>query len=150
MDILGLPPHAVLALAAAVTGPVACALSLWFAIRVDHRDRWRIPMMVAVTLATISVIGAYVTGERMLEADPGLAADPMVPAHREYAQRLLLPTVGFWLVGMTTGWLNPRTGMLKVALPLILTCFSVLVLALVLLSGDADARSLWDSVVGEF
>lgn len=150
MEILGLPPHTVLALAAAVTGPVACALSLWFAIRVDHRDTWRFPMMIAVTLATVSILGAFVTGDRLLEADPALAGDPMVVAHQQYAARLVLPTVGFWVMASLTGWLNPRSGVLKLMLPLILSGFAVVVLVLVVLSGDADARSLWDSVLDQF
>lgn len=150
MELLGLPPHTVLALAAAVTGPVACALSLWFTIRVDHRDTWRYPMMIAATIATASILGAYVSGERMLEADPNLAADPMVGAHQEYAARLVLPTVGYWVVAALTGWINPRTGVLKIMLPLILTGFSVVVLVLVILSGDSDARSLWHGILARF
>ncbi len=150
MEILGLPPHTVLALAAAVTGPVACALSLWFAIRVDHRDTWRFPMMIAVTLATVSILGAFVTGDRLIDADPALAEDPMVVAHQQYAARLVLPTVGFWVMASLTGWLNPRSGVLKLMLPLILAGFAVVVLVLVVLSGDADARSLWDSLLDQF
>jgi hypothetical protein len=150
MEILGLPPHTVLALAAAVTGPVACALSLWFAIRVDHRDTWRFPMMIAVTLATGSILGAFVSGDRLLEADPAMAKDPMVVAHQQYAARLVLPTIGFWVMASLTGWLNPRGRVLKVMLPLILSGFAVVVLVLVMLSGDADARSLWDSVLDQF
>jgi hypothetical protein len=150
MEILGLPPHTVLALAAAVLGPVACALSLWFAIRVEHRDTWRYPMLISATLATAAILGAFGTGQRLLESDSDLATDPMVVAHQEYAARLVLPTVGWWVVASLTGWLNPRTGALKLALPLLLTGFSVVVLVLVILSGDADARSLWDSVTERF
>ena len=150
MEILGLPPHTVLALAAAVTGPVACALSLWFAVRVDHRDTWRYPMLISATLATASILGAFVTGQRLLEAEPGLAVDPMVAAHQDYAARLVLPTVGWWVVAALAGWLNPKTGALKLALPLLLTGFSAVVLVLVILSGDADARSLWTSVSNRF
>jgi hypothetical protein len=149
MEILGLPPHTVLAVAAAVTGPVACALSLWYAIRVDHRDTWRFPMMIAVTLATVSILGAFASGDRMLQDNPAMAEDPMVIAHQEYAARLVLPTVGFWVMASLTGWLNPRSGVLKLMLPLILSGFAVVVLVLVVLSGDADARSLWDRVLDQ-
>ena len=150
MEIFGLPPHTVLALAAAITGPVGCALCLWFAIRVDHRDTWRYPMMIAATLATASILGAFFTGQRMVESDPSLATDPTVLAHQEYAARLVLPTVGWWVVAALAGALNPRTGALKIALPLLLTGFSAVVLVLVILSGDADARSLWDSITNSF
>ncbi len=150
MEILGLPPHTVLALAAAITGPVACALSLWFAIRVEHRDTWRYPMLISATLATAAILGAFVTGQRLIEDEPDLAVDPMVAAHQDYAARLVLPTVGWWVVAALSGWLNPKTGALKLALPLLLTGFSAVVLVLVILSGDADARSLWTSVTNRF
>lgn len=150
MEILGLPVHTVLALAAAVTGPVSCAVTLWFCIRVDNRDAWRYPMLISVTLATVAILGAFVTGDRMLEADPALAQDPTVTAHQQYAARLVLPTVGYWVVASLTGWLNPRTGALRLMLPLILSGFALVVLVLVLLSGDADARSLWDSMTDRF
>jgi len=150
MEIFGLPLHTVLALAAAVTGPVSCAITLWFCFRVEHRETWRYPMLITVTLATASILGAFVSGDRMLEANPGLAEDPTVIAHQQYAARLVLPTVGYWVVASLTGWLNPRTGALKLMLPLILAGFSLVVLVLVLLSGDADARSLWDSMTDRF
>ena len=145
-DVLGVPPHTALALAAAITGPVACALSLWFAIRVEHRDTWRYPMLISVTLATAAILGAFVSGQRLVDSDTALGVDPMVSAHQEYAARLVLPTVGWWVVATLTGWLNPRTGALRLALPLLLTGFSVVVLVLVILSGDSDARSLLDTV----
>jgi hypothetical protein len=49
-------------------------------------------------------------------------------------------------MSVLTGWLNPRTGALRLALPLLLSGFAVVVLVLVLLSGDTDARSIWDSM----
>ncbi len=150
MDLEGLSPHTVLALTAAVTGPVACALSLWFAIRVEHRDSWRYPMLISATIATAAILGAFVTGQRLLDAQPDLAADPMVGSHQEYAARLVLPTVGWWVVAALAGWLNPKTGALRFALPFLLTGFSAVVLVLVVLSGDADARSLWATVSNSF
>lgn len=150
MEILGFPPHTVLAIAAGVAGPVACALTLWFVVRVDRRDTWRYPMMIAVTVATATILGAFVSGDRMLDGDPRLGRDPMVLAHQQYAARLVLPTIGFWVMASLTGFLNPRTGVLKTMLPLILAGFAVVVLVLVLLSGDADARSLWESVRDQF
>lgn len=150
MEFFGLAPHTVLALAAAVTGPVGCALGLWFAIRVDHRDTWRYPMMIATTVAAAAILGAFVSGQQLLESDSELAGSPMVAAHQDYATRLVLPTVAWWVIAALTGWLNPKTGVLKLALPMLLSAFSILVLVLVVLSGDADARSLWNSVLEEF
>ena len=103
-------------------------------------------MMITATLATAAILGAFVSGDRMLIDNPNLAADPQVVAHQEYAARLVLPTIGFLVMAILTGWLNPRTGALRLALPLLLTGFAVVVLVLVVLSGDADARSIWDSM----
>lgn len=150
MEILGVPVHTALALAAAISAPVSCALTLWFAIRVEHRATWRYPMIIAATVATVSILGAFITGDRLLEEDPNLAGDPMVVAHQQYAARLVFPTVGYWVMAALTGWLNPRTGALRVALPLLLSGFALVVLVLVVLSGDAEARSLWDSIRSRF
>lgn len=144
MEILGLPLHSALAIAAAVLAPVGCLVSLWYAFRPDHRDTWRYPMMIGATMATAAILGAYVSGDRMLADNPRLAVDPMVGAHQEYADRLVLPTVGFFVIAILTGWLNPRTGALRLALPMLLAGFAAVVLVLVVLSGSADARSLWD------
>jgi len=150
MDILGVPLHEALAIAAAVCAPVGCLVSLWFAFRPESRDAWRYPMMITATLATATILAAFVSGDRMLTNNPQLSGDPQVGAHQEYAARLVLPTIGYFVLAALTGWLNPRTGALRLALPMLLTGFSVVVLALVVLSGDASARSLWDDVSARF
>ena len=150
MEILGLPLHSAFAIAAAVFAPVGCLVSLWYAFRPERRDAWRYPMMISATLATAAILGAYVSGERMLTSNPLLSADPMVSAHQAYAGRLVLPTVGFFVIATLTGWLNPRTGALRLALPVLLTGFASVVLVLVVLSGDADARSLWADIHERF
>ncbi len=150
MEILGLPLHEALAIAAAVCAPVGCLVSLWFAFRPESRDAWRYPMMITATLATATILAAFVSGDRMLTNNPQLSGDPQVGAHQEYAARLVLPTIGYFVLAALTGWLNPRTGALRLALPMLLTGFSVVVLVLVVLSGDASARSLWDDVSARF
>jgi hypothetical protein len=146
MEIVGLPWHTVLAYAAAGLGPIGCLTALWYAVRVERRSFWRWPMLITVTFATAAILGAYITGDQLLNDRPNLAADAEVIAHQEYAQRLVLPTIGFWVMGTLTGWLNPRSGMLRLAMPFLLAGFAIVVLVLVVLSGDADARSLWDSI----
>ena len=126
-----------------VAGPVA---ALVYSIRVSQRDFWRRPMMVAATLAWLAVLGAYVSGSRLVDAEPRLLGDPQVAPHLEYADRLLLPGTGFFVLALLTGFLNPRTGALRLMLPMLLSAFAVVVLALILLSGDAGMRELWDRV----
>ena len=146
MEIVGLPWHTVLAYAAAGLGPIGCLTAIWYAVRVERRSFWRFPMLITATFAAAAILGAYITGDQLLNDRPNLAADADVAAHQEYAQRLVLPTVGFWVMGTLTGWLNPRSGLLRLALPFLLAGFAIVVLVLVVLSGDADARSLWDSI----
>ena len=86
----------------------------------------------------------------MLADNPQLSAEPQVGAHQEYAARLVLPIVGYFVLAALTGWLNPHTGALRLALPMLLTGFAVVVLVLVVLSGDADARSLWEDMFERF
>lgn len=150
MEILGLPLHAALATSAAVLGPLGCLLAIWFVVRPDHRDTWRYPMLITAVLATASILATFVTGNQMLTDHPELADDPMVTAHREYASRLVLPTIGYFVIATLAGWLNPRTGALRVALPLLLFGFAIVVLVLVVLSGDAQARSLWSDIRDQF
>lgn len=146
MEIFGVPLHSALAISAVVLGPVGCLVSLLYAFRPDHRDTWRLPMLFTAVLATAAILGAYVSGDRMLTENPDLVTDPTVAAHQEYASRLVLPTVGYFVIATLTGWLNPRTGALRLALPLLLSGFALVVLVLVVLAGDADSRSLWDDI----
>ena len=150
MELFGVPLHVMLAIAAAVCAPVGCLVSLWFAFRPESREGLRRPMMITAALATASILAAYVSGDRMLADNPQLSADPQVGAHQEYAARLVLPTVGYFVLAALTGWLNPRTGVLRLALPMLLTGFTVVVLVLVVLSGNPDARSLWAEVSDRF
>ena len=150
MEILGVPLHSALAVAAAVLGPVGCLVALWFAFRPDHHDVWRYPLLITAVLATASIFGAYLSGRSMLEDHPELAADAMVVNHQQYAARLVLPTVGYFVMATLSALLNPRTGALKVMLPFLLAAFSLVVLVLVALSGDENARSLWDAIRNTF
>ncbi|HEX6148277.1 hypothetical protein [Nocardioides sp.] len=146
MEIVGVPVHTVLAYAAAALGPIGALTALWYAVRPERRHVWRYPMMVTATLGAAAILGAFVTGEQLLTDRPDLSVDASVAAHQEYAERLVLPAIGFWVMSMLTGWLNPRTGALRLALPLLLSGFAVVVLVLVVLAGDTEARSIWESM----
>jgi hypothetical protein len=149
MDFTGLTWHEATVALAVVLGPVGCLVSLGYVLRVEHRDSWRRPMLVTAILGGAAVLAAYVTGERVLDAEPGLSESIPLQDHRDYALQLLLPTVGWLVMAIVTGWVNPRTGALKVMLPLLLTGFSLIVLVLVVLSGSDGARELWETILGE-
>lgn len=150
MDLTGLSWHETLVFAAVVLGPLGCLVSLGYALRVDRRDNWRRPMLLTVLLGAAAVLGAYWSGDRLLADQPELAGDPQVTAHQDYALKLVLPTVGWFVIAMITGWVNPRTGALKLMLPLLLSGFAVVVLVLLVLAGDADARSVWHNIAERF
>jgi len=136
--------HTVAAYAAVVLGVVGPGLALVYAVRVDSRDFWRMPMLVGGSLTFVAVLGGYLSGRRLVAERPGLLDAPGVASHLEYADRLLLPGAGFFVLVVLTGVLNPRTGTLRTLLPLLLTGFAVVVLVLVVLSGDAASRLLLD------
>ena len=148
MDLSGSSMHSVAAYAAVLLGMAGPVVAIIYSLRIELRDFWRRPMMVAAVLTLAAVVTAYVSGDRLVTAHPELLRDPQVRPHLEYADRVLLPGAGFFVVAILTGTLNPRTGALRVMLPMLLTGFSVLVLTLILLSGDAGARTLWDRLLG--
>lgn len=142
--------HSLAASAAMLLGVLGPVLGIVYSLRIDRRDFWRKPMLVGGTLTFVAVLGAWLSGRRVLEAHPRLAHDPTVAPHLEYADRLLLPGIGFFVLVVLTALLNPRTGVLRTLLPFLLTGFSLVVLTLVVLSGDSGARSLLDRVLSSF
>jgi hypothetical protein len=142
--------HLMAAYAAVLLGVLGPLLGIVYSLRVDRRDFWRTPMLGSATLTFAAVVGAYLTGRWLLDARPGMAADPSVAPHLEYADRLLAPGTGFFVIAMLTGLLNPRTGALRTVLPILLTGFSVIVLVLVVLSSDSGARMLLDRLLDAF
>ena len=150
MDLDPSSVHTLAAYAAVLLGVVGPVLALVYAVRVERRDFWRKPMLVAGTLTSLAILGAYLSGRKLVSDHPRLLTDPEVVPHLAYADRLLLPGVGFFVFVVVTGVLNPRTGAMKVVLPLLLTGFAVVVLLLVVLSGDSGARLLLDRVLDRF
>lgn len=142
--------HESFVLAAVVLAPLGCLVSLAYALRVDHRDAWRRPMLVSALVGAVAVLGAYITGDRALADNPDLAANPQLLVHQDYAARLVLPSVGWLVVATLTGWLNPRTGAFKLVMPMVLAGFALTVLALVVLTGNGDARQLVHDIAQEF
>lgn len=150
MDLTSPSWHETLVVLAVVLGTLGCLVSLGYVIRVDARDNWRRPMLVTAVLGAAAVLGAWYTGERLLEAQPELARFAQVEDHRAYARYLVVPTLGWLGAALVTGLVHPRTGVLKVVLPLLLTLTTLAVLVLVLLSGSEDVRSVWESILAEF
>lgn len=140
--------HVLVASVAVLLGLGGPVLGIVYAVRVEKRGFWRTPMMVGAVLAFGAILVAYVSGQRLVDGDPGiLRSNPQMIPHLEYADRLVLPGAGYFVVAVLTGLLDPRTGALRTMLPLLLTGFSAVVLLLTVLSGDGGARLLLDRIL---
>ena len=148
LDVAAL--HTVAAAVAVLLGVAGPVVGLVYAVRVERREFWRKPMLVSGTLTFAAILAACFSGRRLVSDQPALLTRPDVVPHLEYADRLLLPGAGFFVLVVLTGTLNPRTGALRTVLPLLLTGFSLVVLVLVLLSGDTGARQLLDRLLASF
>ena len=150
MDVDADTLHTVAASVAMLLGVAGPVLAIAYAVRIDRRDFWRLPMLVSGTLTFVAILAAYFSGRRLVDADPSQLDNPMVAPHLEYADRLLLPGAGFFILVVLTGVLNPQRGVLRTVLPILLVGFAVVVLVLVVLSGDSGARQLLDTIVAAF
>jgi hypothetical protein len=101
-------------------------------------------MVVLVLLATGSIVAAYLTGDDFLDSNPGLAREPMVATHEARARLLLWLTLGFGLLAVTAGWWHARPGVARLVLRVALGVAAAAVLVLVVLTGDAGARAVWE------
>lgn len=141
--------HTVTASVTVLLGVLGPVLSILYAVRVDHRDSWRKPMLVSGTLTFVAVLAAYFSGRRLVAVDPGIVREAGVAPHLDYADRLLVPGAGFFVMVVLCWVLHPRTGVLRTVLPLLLTGFSVVLLVLVVVSGDSGARLLLEEILEE-
>ncbi len=66
--------------------------------------------------------------------------------HEARAQLLLRLTLGFGLVAVAAGWMHPRAGVARVAIRVLLGLSAAAVLVQVVLTGDAGARAVWESL----
>ena len=150
MDLDADTLHTVAASVALLLGVAGPVVAVVYAVRIERRDFWRIPMLVSGILTFVAILVAYVSGRRLVDTDPSLLDNPTVAPHLEYADRLLLPGAGFFILVVLTGVLNPRTGVLRMVLPILLVGFAAVVLVLVVLSSDSGARQLLDQIVEAF
>lgn len=146
MEINGLPLHPLVVHAAVIFGPIGALTALTYAVLPRWQDRLRLPMVALALLATASVVAAYLTGGNFLESRPELQREPLVETHEERAQLLLWLTLGFGVVALATGWLHARIGPVRIALRVMLGLAAAAVLVQVVLTGDAGARAVWDSL----
>ena len=146
MEINGLPLHPLVVHAAVIFGPIGALTALVYAVLPRWRDRLRVPMVALALLATGSVVAAYLTGRNFLESRPELGQKPMLGTHEARAHVLLWLSLGFGLVALAAGWLHGRIGAVRVATRVVLGLAAAAVLVQVVLTGDAGARAVWDTL----
>ena len=142
MEINGLPLHPLVVHAAVVFGPLAALAALGYLVP-RWRSTLRWPMVGLAVVATGSVVLAYLSGGDLLDSKPELKQLPQIQTHQDRAELLLWATLQFGAVAIVAGWWGDRRGALRVVLDVLLGIGAVLVLVLVVLTGDAGSRAVW-------
>ena len=145
MEINGLPLHPLVIHAAVIFGPLAALTALVYVVVPSWRDRLRLPMVVMALIAGLSIVAAYITGNNFLDSKPELKQLASVQTHEDRAWITLWVTLAFVVVALTAGYLHERRGAVRVAVSTLLAVTAVATLVMVVLTGDAGARSVWGS-----
>jgi hypothetical protein len=154
MEINGVPLHPLVIHAVVVFVPLAAIAAIVMSL---PKWRWlaRWPALMLTLGATAAAYVARLTGKN-LEKDRGLAALPLVKTHVEWGTRLMLAmwifaalvVVAFWALPHVTRLAGGKDRVAKVAalekpLMVLVPLAAVAVLVLVVLTGDAGARAVW-------
>jgi hypothetical protein len=142
MEINGLPLHPLVVHAAVIFGPLAAVAALAFLVP-RWRDRLRWPMVVLSVIATGAIVLAYYSGGDFLDSKPELRTSPQVQTHKELGDQLLWIGLAFGAVAVVTGWVNARSGALRVVLDVLLAVAALVLLVWVFRTGEAGARAVW-------
>jgi len=152
MTVNGLPLHPLVVHAAVVFVPLAALAAIAFAV---PKWRWaaRWPALVLAGLAAVAVQLAAMTGDSLKEKVGGSA---LVATHEMWAGRL---QAGMWVLAAATllaFWALPhatpvhgaadkeaRGTVVQRPLVVLLPVLAVVVLGLVVMTGDAGARAVW-------
>jgi hypothetical protein len=144
MEINGLPLHPLVVHAAVVFGPLGALAALAYVALPGWRDRLRWPMVLLAAVATGSIVAAYFTGVSFYNSRPDLHSLPELATHRSRGRLTFWLTLPFGVIAVATGvWLHGRAGVLWVVPQALLGVSALAVLVLVVLTGDAGARSVW-------
>ncbi len=152
MDINGVPLHPLVVHAAVVLVPLAALAVIGFVI---PRWRWllRWPALVTSLLAAGLVQLAALTGDDLKDK---VGNSKLIETHEMWGGRLqaaswvlaAVMVVAFWVVPHVTAHKNGKDRLSRVValerpLIVLLPVLAVVVLVLVVITGDAGARSVW-------
>ncbi len=153
MEINGIPLHPLVVHAAVVFVPLAAVAAILMAV---PKWRWlaRWPALLLGLGAAVAVQLASSTGEDLLESS-GLNT-ALIETHEEWAGRLQFAmwvlagatVIGFWALPSISRMVGSRgrpgrVAALEKPLMVVLPLLAVAVLVLVVITGDAGARSVW-------
>jgi hypothetical protein len=153
MEINGTPLHPLVIHAVVVFVPLAAIAAIALAI---PKYRWlaRWPALVLTLGATAATYVAKLSGHDLEESRH--LDSPLVHTHEQWADRLMigmwvfavLVAVAFWVLPHVTRLAGGRDRVAKVAalekpLMVLVPLAAVVVLVLVVLTGDAGARAVW-------
>jgi hypothetical protein len=155
MEIGGLPLHPLVVHGTVVFTPLAALALIVFAVMPRYRYLTRWPTAILAVAAFGSVWAARFSGQAMLDANPDLAQ--LVQTHMDRGKLLSLVMILFLVVALVAVWdLGGPTGLVsgrgaretKVAsldkvLPVVVVIVSLVVLGLVIATGDAGSRAVF-------
>lgn len=155
MEIGGLPLHPLVVHAAVVLTPLAVLAVIAFAVRPSYRWLTRWPALLLTAAAFLSVWGARLSGNALLESRPEL--ERLVEVHKERGELLSLVVtgllvvvaVGVWSLGGSSplssgkGAVASRNVSLERVLPWVLVAAALGALVVVVLTGDSGSRAVW-------
>ena len=143
MEINGVPLHPLVVHAAVVFAPLAALAALAYAGVPRWREWLRWPLFVLAVVATGAILGAYFSGENLLDSRPQLGDIEAVRDHQEYAEKLYWTGIGFGIVTVLATLAHRRGGTLAGVLRVLSAAAAIGVLVLVVLTGDEGARAVW-------
>ena len=143
MEINGLPLHPLVVHAAVIFGPLGALLALAYVAVPRWRERLRWPTLALALVAVGALLTAYLTGKGFLNSKPQLKGSPQVAIHVDRARMLLWATLAFGVLAAGATATHDRVDALGGALRILLGASALVVLVLVVLTGDAGARAVW-------
>lgn len=155
MEFMGLPLHPLVVHAAVVFVPLAALLVIVFAVLPKHRwaTRWPAFLLTLVSLVTVWV--ARISGKSLKDELPGI--EQVIATHEDRGELLSLLMIGFtvlvavgaWSLGGPSALASGRgardggVAVLDKVMPAVLVVAALVVLVLVVMTGDAGTRVVY-------
>jgi uncharacterized membrane protein len=145
VTINGLPLHPLVVHAAVVFAPLAGLGAVGYLVpRFRQWLRW--PLLVVAVLSALTVWFAAYTGGKLedtMTLPAGSALARAIHHHEDLAGKLQAST---WTLGglvVLLTWFHSRPGWIRTALTVLVAIAGVVAIVLVVLTGDAGAKAVW-------